>query len=178
VSYLKGKAKIIAVNDNWRMAPWAEILYAADAKWWRYYGYSREFLGQRWTQHNNGSTWAEEARKVGIRVIRSANLDGVSTDPRIIHLGGNSGFQAINLAIHTGAKRILLLGFDCIAVGPKSHWFGHHPPELQRDSPYALFRDAFRKTAPQIQELGVDVINCSRMTTVDAFRKARLQDII
>ena len=29
--YAKGKARVIAVNDAWRLAPWADILYACDA---------------------------------------------------------------------------------------------------------------------------------------------------
>jgi hypothetical protein len=30
----KGKAKFIAINDSWRLVPWADALYAHDHAWW------------------------------------------------------------------------------------------------------------------------------------------------
>lgn len=113
-----------------------------------------------------------------INVIRSAPQAGVSVDPSLIHTGSNSGFQALNLAILAGASRVLLLGYDMQATGGKSHWFGDHPGSLNRTSPYAVFRKAFEDAADQIARLGVEVINCSRETSLMCFPRVALSDAL
>lgn len=113
-----------------------------------------------------------------INVIRSAPQSGISTDPSLIHTGSNSGFQALNLAILAGASRILLLGYDMQPTDGKSHWFGDHPGSLNRTSPYAVFRKAFDDAANQIARLGVEVVNCSRETSLTCFKRAALSDAL
>ena len=34
VDYVRGKARVIVVNNGYLLAPWADVLYAADARWW------------------------------------------------------------------------------------------------------------------------------------------------
>jgi hypothetical protein len=164
----------IAVNDNWRKVPTAEILYAADAPWWAYHDYVPEFAGERWTQQKGPSGWARHAMAQGLRVIQSAASPGVSTDPALIHTGSNSAFQALNLAVLGGARRVLLLGCDMTGA----HWFGRHPPELRRPSPYDRFRAAFERAAPQLQGLGVEVINCSPISTIQAYPRMPLPEAL
>ena len=54
VTSIAGKARVIAINDAYRMAPWADMLYACDLKWWRWHDGAPYFLGEKWTQdHNN-----------------------------------------------------------------------------------------------------------------------------
>lgn len=165
---------VIAINDSWRKYPDAEILYACDPPWWKHHGGVPEFMGEKWSQHKGPASWPAEAAAMGISVIRSASQSGVSTDPERIHTGSNSGFQALNLAILGGARRILLLGYDMQETGGKTHWFGDHPSTLKRTSPYAVFRKAFEDAADQIASLGIEVINCSSQTSLMCFPKSDL----
>jgi hypothetical protein len=49
--------------------------------------------------------------------------------------GGNSGFQAVNLAAQFGASRIILIGFDMTDRGGK-HWYGrNHWPMSNNPTP-------------------------------------------
>jgi hypothetical protein len=48
--------------------------------------------------------------------------------------GGNSGFQALNLAVQFGAARIVLVGFDMTRLNG-IHWHGPHPSRLNNPSP-------------------------------------------
>ena len=169
---------VIAINDSWRKYPDAEILYACDPPWWKHHGGVSEFQGERWSQHKGPASWPADAAAMGISVIRSAPLSGVSTDPSVIHTGANSGFQALNLAILGGAKRIILLGYDMQPTGGRSHWFGDHPVQLNRTSPFAVFRKAFEDAAEQIASLGVEVINCSSETSLMCFPRAALSEIL
>lgn len=168
------RAPAIAVNDSWRLVPHAEILYAADAPWWRYHDFVPDFRGERWTQHRGSAGWVDEAQARGLQVIASAPCAGVSTDAATLHTGSNSGFQALNLAILGGAKRVALVGYD---MGGR-HWFGDHPGHLNRASPYATFRQAFEDAAPQIAELGVEVFNCSPCSLLTCWPRADLRDLL
>lgn len=169
---------VIAINDSWRKYPDAEILYACDPPWWKHHGGVPEFMGERWSQHRGAASWPAEAQAMGITVIRSAPHAGVSVDPSVIHTGANSGFQALNLAILAGASRILLLGYDMQESGGRAHWFGDHPGKLKRSSPYALFRKSFDDAADQIAGLGVEVINCTRETSLTCFPRVALLEAL
>lgn len=181
ISYAKSRARFIAVNDVYTIAPFADIVFASDAAWWRHHQFllnQPHVRGQRWTHDHNGSAWPKEASGHGLHVIRGKNLNGLSRDPSIIHFGGNSGFQAINLAVHCKVKKIILLGFDCMKHGEKSHFFGSHPRHLEKDSPYALFRQHFKTAATDLADMGIDVVNCTRITSLQCFKQAQLREVL
>jgi hypothetical protein len=39
---------VYAVNDVYKVAPWADVLYAADTDWWDYHQGVPDFQGERW----------------------------------------------------------------------------------------------------------------------------------
>jgi hypothetical protein len=81
--------------------------------------------------------------------------------------GGNSGFQALNLAVQLGARRILLAGFD---FGGK-HWHEDHPAALRNPSQVQFdhWRGHFDGAADTLRQWGVAVANLSRLSTLQAF---------
>lgn len=177
IDYARGHdhVKVIAVNDTYRLAPWADFLYSSDRAWWEQNNMAPEFRRTRYTQDRNNRTWLADVKRRGMMVLHGENLDGVSTTPGTIHLGGNSGFQAMNLAVLFGATRIILTGFDMLAHDGKTHFFGIHKAPLRDDSPYPLFRQSFVKAAPQLSAMGIDVVNCTRVTALQCFRKSTMR---
>jgi hypothetical protein len=94
----------------------------------------------------------------------------------MIHFGGNSGYQAINLAFLLGARRILLLGFDMgYGKSGKRHFFGDHPGGMNVPSPFPDFINSFRSVAAQAPDLGLEIVNCSRETALDCFPRAPIE---
>lgn len=91
---------------------------------------------------------------------------------------GNSGAAAISLAVLAGAKRVVLLGFDC-QYGPNGerHWHGDHPKHLGNARLVNKWRDKFKQLADAIPK-GVQVLNCTRQTALDCFELADLQDAL
>ena len=179
VNYVRGKARVIAINDSYTLAPWADILFASDARWWRYHDWVKDFRGQRWTHDHNGSTWRAEAIKNCLNVVDAENGSGISKEPGKINLGANSGFQALNFAYLTGANKVVLSGFDCgVWNSNDTHFFGKHPDSLERASPYGLFRQHFDEAAKDLVGLGISVTNCSRLTTLQCFDKDRLINVL
>lgn len=172
-SAARGRARIIAVNDSWRLAPFADLLYAADAPWWDHENGAkhRGFAGEKWTQDQRSGSDAQfkAAARWGLTLVHSENRAGLSFAPELVHQGGNSAFQALNLALLFGARRILLLGFDMQATGGRAHFFGNHPPGLDHQQPFGMWRAAFAAAAPQLAEAGIEVINCSHETALTCF---------
>jgi len=97
----------------------------------------------------------------------------------VIHQGGNSGYQAINLAYLWEAKTIVLLGLDC-SLSPKgdAHWFGQHGEGLTNHQPFQLWQAKFPQLAVDLQAEGVRVINASRQTALTCFERMTLEEAI
>lgn len=118
--------------------------------------------------------WTQDpvaAKRYGLEWVQSVDAPGISLDPTRIHQGGNSAFQAMNLAVLWGASRIEIYGLDLQRVGGKQHWFGDHPVGLRRDLDFARCIRAFEEAAPQLRELGVVVVNRTPGSAVKCFRE-------
>lgn len=165
VDYVRGKSKAYVVNDVYKLAPWADALYACDCDWWDVH--KPEFSGKKYTISE------EAANKYGLERVEYDTKQKWGKEK--IATGGNSGFQAMNLAYIHGAKKIVLLGYDMGRTNGKSHFFGDHPQRLQRSPDYSKWVLAFREAAPYID---VDVINCSRESNIDCFPRMRIQDAL
>lgn len=171
--------RTIAVNDAWSLFPWAEVLYACDASWWSYYGPTLDFVGERWSsqgpnRHNDKSRIED---RFELNLVDGRTAPGFSFDPRIIHYGANSGFQAVNLALHFGATPIILLGFDMGVANNKRHFFGDHPPKLARTSSYRTFISAF-ETAARFLPKGVKILNATPRSALACFPRVHLPDAL
>jgi len=92
--------------------------------------------------------------------------------------GGNSGYQAINLAYMLGAERIILLGFDMQKTGGKAHWHGDHIAGLGNAENVSGWVKNFDALAKDLELLGVEVINCSRETALKCFKRALITEVI
>lgn len=113
---------VIAVNDAYRRAPWADILYACDARWWRWNDGVPGFKGIKVALigAKDGKGYEGEWNDImypDIRPLAYNGIDGLEVaDPRFLRTGRSSGYQAINLAVQLGAKRIILIGYDMQSI--------------------------------------------------------------
>lgn len=167
----QSKLPTIVINDTHRLAPWADALYACDARWWLHHAQAAlKFQGLKIT-HDDGLPWAD------VLQIQSSGKEGFDPDPAFIRTGNNSGYQALHIAIHAGAKRILLCGYDMKG----GHWFGSHPSHMTDADPNVhrnMFIPHFEILAKLLPPLGVEVINCSPDSALECFPKMRLEDAL
>ena len=141
--------------------------------WWDVHQGVPDFGGERWTQDGDA------ARKWSLRHVPSVARPGLCLDGSRIHQGSNSGYQAINFAVLRGAARILLLGYDMrLGEGGKRHWFGDHPGGLNKASAYGQWIPLFRSMIPHLEAAGVEVLNCTPGSALEAFPMARLADVL
>jgi hypothetical protein len=89
---------------------------------------------------------------------------------------GNSGAGAVSLAGLAGAKRVLMLGYDCAKTGGKAHWHGDHPKGLGNAGSIHKWPQQFAKLKAGMA--GVEIINCSRDTALTLFPRRPLEDCL
>jgi hypothetical protein len=173
VDYCRGKARVIAIKNVINMAPWADVLYGSGADaggqtWWSREGKNLTFPGLRYTLDPRAKQWAS--------VLGNGGECGLSPDPATVCTGSHSGYQAMNLAVHLGAKRIVLLGYDMQRTGGQDHYFGAHPHS--RELPYHLFLFRFPTIVEPLKALGISVVNASRQTALDLFPRQSLREAL
>ena len=189
----RGRARVIVINDGYLLAPWADLHYYCDHKWFEW---TRKY--EHPAQHLFGKAratslfWGFQGIRAALenavaaleydpatKLIRndsrpenhSDNLvhkEGLCLNPNGVRTGGNSGHQAINIAFHTGARKILLIGYD--HHGP--HWFGEHPKPSNPD--YSNLEKRFDTLAQALRKQRVPVINCTPGTKLNAFERGEL----
>jgi hypothetical protein len=189
---LRGRCRLIAVNNAGidtidsttgalepALAPWADVLYASDAKWWRAYRErAMAFAGLK-ISRVNGLNWAD------LHTLSISTRQPFDARPTHLANASNSGTEAIHVAAHFGAARILLFGFDMREVGKRRHYFGSHPPPLNSQGRFAKWIGATQRLAAALARQGQLVINCTpgsalrglKCSTIDAEFPRPLDDM-
>jgi hypothetical protein len=169
VDYVRGKATTVVINDAFRLAPWADALYACDAKWWYWHWLkgAREFAGLKFSLDSSAK------RYPGVQVLRNTGETGLELDPSGVRTGRNSGYQAIGVAVHLGAKKVVLLGYDMNGDG---HFFGRHPDGTK--PPFNVCLQRFTTLVDPLKQAGVEVVNCTPNTALTCFPCAPLRETL
>lgn len=172
VDYCRGRARVIAIKDSIRLAPWADVLYACDARWWQHYGPTLTYGGPRYAMEPGAAPWAQ--------VLRNTGYTGLETNRGGLRTGKNSGYQAIGLAAHLGARKIVLLGYDMLAAEDgKVHWFGKHPWSTRAWAELAShFLPLFPTLVEPLRALGIQIVNATRRTALECFPMASLEEAL
>ena len=94
----------------------------------------------------------------------------------------HNGFGAGGIGFgchHLGAKKIILLGYDCkYASDGKRHFFGDHPPGMNGNAgSLRSWPGHFRSISVRFSKK-CDIVNCSRDTALTDFRRANLEDVL
>lgn len=162
---------VLAVNNSWQMVARCDALYACDLRWWQEYGAAVPDKIARYSQDGRAGEW-------GAEYIESREAPGFSICPKMIHRGGNGGYQALNLAVVSGAGRVIMLGYDCkTGPGGEQHWHADHPAEMNNPERH-LKSGAWARQYDTIGALPCDVVNCTRDTAITRFPRRLLEDVL
>lgn len=167
------------------MTPWADVLYAADLRWWRQNVRELQFDGLRVCPTAEAAVFD---RRIHVAPFKWRDRDRCEQSMEMefgpageIGGGGNSGFQAVNLAAQFGARRIVLLGFDmCIVPRGKLHHHGAHSSPMRNPTERLLaeWAKTLNGQAAALEAHGVEVVNASRNSALAAFPKMNVQEIV
>jgi hypothetical protein len=154
----------IVTNTTFRIAPWAHVLFGMDMKWWQAHHkeVSAVFTGRKLsTSHATRAYGAESLYQVPW-FTRSLN----------------SGEGAILLAMASGSKRIVLLGFDCQKTGGKTHWHGDHAKGLGNAGSMVKWPKHFAHLSKQARQQGIVILNATRETALTCFERVDLESAL
>lgn len=165
--------KVIAVNDAIYPFWFADIAYACDASWWRAHKGLPGFGGWRLRLKHPCPDTGRDRNPLdmpGVDTFTSSGNLGFDPRPGFIRHGGNSGYQAVHIAAHLEAERIILLGFDMRSSDKKRHWFGEHL-SATRKAPANMKRwiEVFGGLASELRARHIEVVNASPGSALTAF---------
>lgn len=150
--------KVIAINNCYQLAPWADAIYACDERWWqKYYPDVLDSCGgEFWTYYE------VTAKRFGLKQWRPERS------------GGNSGYQALRLAVdHYGADRVILLGYDMQG----GHWHGDHGDGFPNPTT-CNFKQWIGWLGRYSKETKAEIINASRQTAVHCFPRMDIRSAL
>lgn len=174
----KDKVATIVINDAYRLAPWADVLFSSDAAWINHHKGVPTFKGQKITLESKPDTKAyRQSKKYGFQSIPWKWGSGLDLGSNKVHAGLCSGFAAFNYAVNLAFDPICLLGFDCMAEdNAKLHFFGNHPKPLRNGLPFTKMISEFNKAADQIYTRGEPhVFNMTRKTALTCFNRIDIE---
>lgn len=149
---VRGRCRVIAVSDNYKIAPWADALVSSDRGWWRLH--NPEFAGRKFS---------------GVPVNGIDRIERFEGNVS----GSNTGLIAIKVAVQVYKEDdVILLGFDMQG----SHWFGDHPAPLRNTKP-ARF-EVFKKQFSEYRPKGVRIINCTPGSALTCYPTDNLEDVL
>lgn len=92
---------------------------------------------------------------------------------------GNSGGQALNIVAQFAPRRIVMVGFD-MRLDRGVHWHGRHPPGLNnpRELSVMQWRRRIDAVAGTFAALGIEVLNASPVSTLQAYPIVSLEDAL
>lgn len=203
----RGRCRVVAINRAYVRAPWADWLWGCDpGRFWAWcsrIGPERinhdepdplDFAGTKIAVWCPGLAGPHEQYiptlvAEGVKVIRHGGAEeechtGISDDPGLVK-GDNSCSQLISALHHTGCECIILLGIDMrneraadgrIDHRAETHWHARWPTS---DPDFAgIVIPRLRTMAEPLRARRVEVINCSPGSALDAFPRARLEDVL
>lgn len=167
---------LIAVNDAGlaRRAPLsfpdADVLYAADWQWWNYYrpNFAGIKVSAKAPEHQVDDL-------IQVEVETSAGNALPSTNEKLVS-GGHSGYQALQIALNAGVNRVILLGFDCGAIGGKKTSIENREPEFVKGSPFASWVEHYNAIPGAYK--GREILNASADSAITAFPKISIEEIL
>lgn len=177
LSILKDRIHVIAIKTSIDLCPWAEVVYGCDDPWWIDRKGLPHYKGLKLTHGQQIASAYKDIHRVEIVISKD---DMLVEKPLQISNGGNSGHQALNIAVQFGVTDVILIGFDLHERGGV-HWYGRNKWDRASNpmqSNYNRWNKGFDIAAKSLRALGVTVVNASMESEVRAFPKKPLEEIM
>ncbi len=176
------KEHVISINAAFMIGDWIDIVFFGDN------GFFLKFLNKlaaypgikmSCNPSSNKTPWVWN-------FVRDSNKRrGISMAPGKVAWNFNSGAAAISIAAQSGAKRILLLGFDMKLGSDQAQHFhdaygrGKITEEARmRKMPFSRHLRGFDQISIDAEQLGIEIINLSPNSAITQFRKMTVKEFL
>lgn len=169
---LRGK-KTIAINKAIKFWPEADAMYWTDGRIWTWLQKEiKEFKGMKFTI-------APKPYTADVHLLGRGRKYGLEVSPDMLAHGNNSGYAAINLAIHLGAKRIVLLGYDMGNDGTVSHFHDGYPVNATGENIYKnQFLPGFEILKNELKGKDIQIFNACPTSKLNTFKKITIEEAL
>lgn len=166
---LEGR-KVIAINSSVFSCPSAPILFFGDARWW---WWNAEKICSGFKGHIFTCSEIDHPRVHNL--VKRKPPPFVAEDRGQVSMNHTSLTAAINLAVHFGCQRLVLLGADMQAgADGRAHHHEEHPVAVMPGCWDVQMKD-LRSVAASLSDLGVEVINTSMESRIDWWPKKPIE---
>lgn len=173
------KKHVIGINVAYMIGDWVDMVFFGDSSFFD------QHKNNLYNFPNLKVSCAPQTAK--FPWVKTVNKDpshpfGISTNPSTVSWNKNSGGSAISVAVHMGAKRIFLLGFDMKLIDNKQHFHSQYnrsgePKNITR-LPFQRHLQGFPAIAADAKKMGVEIINVNPDSAINDFRKVDLQEAL
>lgn len=126
---------------------------------------------------------------IGLRIpkeiaitLKNSGKTGLDLRNGYVKHGGNSGYAAINLALHLGVNRIILLGYDMQKVGNETHFHGGYSDKNDRikanNELYKKFAEPFASITETLREQHIEIYNTSMQSALNNIIKVPIDNFL
>ncbi|VGO14734.1 hypothetical protein PDESU_03303 [Pontiella desulfatans] len=148
-----------------------------------------------WCHFTDLQWWIEHQSELEAYTGTVTTCQKLVTDERIKLLGGmgsgvefedssriginrNSGLGAMNIAVHLGAVRIVLLGFDMCGQSDAHHWY-EREERGSKDGTYRMHRKYALSVWEDLEAHGgIEVVNASPNSTLPFWPKTTIEEVL
>lgn len=169
---LRGK-KTIAINKAIKFWPEADAMYWTDGRIWTWLEKEiQDYKGLKFTIR-------PKPYPSDVHILRRGIKFGLEKAKNTIAHGNNSGYAAINLAIHLGAKRIILLGYDMGNDGKSSHFHDGYPSNATSEKIYKdQFLPGFDVLKDCLKGTGIQIFNACPTSKLKTFKRISIEEAL
>ena len=185
-SYMKAlhKKHVIGINVAYLIGDWIDMVFFGDSGFFLAHKAALAvFPGLKVTCHSgaSGNSWVKFLGRDG------SKPRGISSAPNLVSWNSNSGAAAISVAAHSGAKRIILLGFDMrLSEDHRQHWHnvygkGFIDPKddrKMRKLPFQRHLRGFDVIAEDAKRMGIEILVANPDSAITQFPKVTVKELL
>ena len=184
---LRGRGKVIVINDSWRLCSWFDCLYFTDQSF-----YQNSLLRDQWDLKRvinfgqliykrlivTGAPGTPFRNHPQVKQLALTGQKGLELDPTGLRHGSNSTYAAMNLLYHFGVSRIILLGMDMQVVNGRSHWHDEPRPDgFDKVLKYTMLPQYDALVEP-MRVAGIEVLNATPGSALACWPLVSLTDVL
>ena len=173
---------VIGINVSYLIGNWIDFVFFGDSGFLlKHQEALSKFQGIKVSCHHR----THDMKWIKFLARDKNHGHGITSNPMKISWNGNSGAAAISLAAHTGAKRIILVGFDMkLSAGNNQHWHdiygrGTSVDERRRKKmPFHKHLRGFPQIAKDAKRMGIEILNACPDSAIECFPKVTAKELL
>lgn len=167
------KCHVVGVNDAFKLGNWVDVTWFGDERW---YAWNKTLLRSYEGVVFGCPPTSKKLPRV-LHVNRNEGYGLTSIRNKVVW-NKSSGGSAINLAMHLGASRIVLIGYDMKVREGQHNWHTNHKHRPRIDIYEKRFLPPFEKILSDANKLGLEILNATPDSALTIFPSVNLKDVV